>query len=104
MIPLPKGPSPRGVARDHRLGSDRWEESFNLRRSGSSLISGMSSTGRFRSISKSALNICDTKRERDFPEAEEVSRDVLSLPIFPELSGKEVEQVAGEIARFFQGQ
>jgi len=41
-------------------------------------------------------------KEGDFPEAERASREVLSLPMFPELSEEEIERVAEEIERFFQ--
>lgn len=40
-------------------------------------------------------------REGDLPESERASREVLSLPMFPELSEEELECVAGEIKRFF---
>ena len=37
----------------------------------------------------------------DFPEAERASREVLSLPIFPELTPAEQERVATSISSFF---
>ena len=37
----------------------------------------------------------------DMPEAERASREVLSLPIFPELAPEQIEQVVSEIAAFF---
>jgi|ERR1700722_20883331 len=36
-------------------------------------------------------------REGDFPESEKASRDVLALPIYPELSENEIEYVAEEL-------
>ena len=41
-------------------------------------------------------------REGDFPEAERACREVLALPIYPELSFGQQERVAGEIAAFYQ--
>lgn len=38
-------------------------------------------------------------REGDFPWAEKFSRETLALPIYPELELKEIEQVAGEVAK-----
>jgi dTDP-4-amino-4,6-dideoxygalactose transaminase len=40
-------------------------------------------------------------RERDFPAAEAASRQVLSLPMFPELTDEEAAYVAGRMAAFF---
>ena len=36
-----------------------------------------------------------------FPEAEKASREVLSLPIYPELADNEIELIASEIINFF---
>jgi len=38
----------------------------------------------------------------DMPETERASREVLSLPIFPELAPAQIEQVVSEIAAFFK--
>ena len=43
----------------------------------------------------------DEYRE-DFPESERASRDVLSLPLFPELTPEELGAVAGAITAFFE--
>lgn len=40
-------------------------------------------------------------REGDFPEAERASREVLSLPLYPELTTPEMERVVGAIAEFY---
>ncbi|MDI6698944.1 MAG: DegT/DnrJ/EryC1/StrS family aminotransferase [Candidatus Saccharicenans sp.] len=40
--------------------------------------------------------------EGDFPESEKASREVLSLPMFPELTEEQQKCVAGEITRFFE--
>jgi dTDP-4-amino-4,6-dideoxygalactose transaminase len=37
----------------------------------------------------------------DMPESERASREVLSLPIFPELAPSQIERVVGEVASFF---
>ncbi|CAN5636317.1 DegT/DnrJ/EryC1/StrS family aminotransferase [soil metagenome] len=39
-------------------------------------------------------------REGDFPESERASREVLSLPVFPELTAEERERVVGAILNF----
>jgi dTDP-4-amino-4,6-dideoxygalactose transaminase len=39
--------------------------------------------------------------EGDFPVTERATRDVLSLPMFPEMTDKEVERVAEAVAAFF---
>lgn len=41
-------------------------------------------------------------REGDVPESERASREVLSLPMFPELTDEELEYVVGEIRRFYE--
>src|SRR6185436_9965486 len=38
----------------------------------------------------------------DLPEAELASKEVLSLPIFPELEPSQIERVVGEIAAFYR--
>ncbi len=38
----------------------------------------------------------------DFPEAEAASAEVVSLPIYPELTGEQQEYVVAQIARFFE--
>ena len=40
-------------------------------------------------------------KEGDFPVAEECAKQILSLPMFPELSPKEIEKIASEIKTFF---
>jgi dTDP-4-amino-4,6-dideoxygalactose transaminase len=42
-------------------------------------------------------------REGQFPNAEAASREVLALPIYPELRDQQQEEVANGIARFFSG-
>lgn len=42
-------------------------------------------------------------REGDLPVSEALSREVVSLPIFPELGGERVAQVAGAIREFYGG-
>ncbi len=39
--------------------------------------------------------------EGDFPVAEECAKQILSLPMFPELTREEIEKVVSEIKRFF---
>jgi dTDP-4-amino-4,6-dideoxygalactose transaminase len=41
-------------------------------------------------------------KKGDFPEAEAQSREVLSLPLFPELSDAEAERVVAAVKRFFR--
>jgi dTDP-4-amino-4,6-dideoxygalactose transaminase len=41
-------------------------------------------------------------KEGDFPESERASREVLSLPVFPELTREQLEHVAESIRRFFR--
>ena len=41
-------------------------------------------------------------REGDFPESERASREVLALPIYPELRHDEQDRVVDCIARFFR--
>jgi|DewCreStandDraft_4_1066084.scaffolds.fasta_scaffold01565_18 dTDP-4-amino-4,6-dideoxygalactose transaminase len=40
-------------------------------------------------------------KKGDFPESEKASREILSLPMFPELTFEEVEKVAEEIKNFY---
>jgi len=42
-------------------------------------------------------------REGDFPESERASREVLSLPVYPELARDQVEQVAGAVRQWATG-
>jgi len=41
-------------------------------------------------------------KQGDFPEAERASREVLALPMWPELSNEEVKEIA-EVIRSFYG-
>jgi dTDP-4-amino-4,6-dideoxygalactose transaminase len=41
--------------------------------------------------------------EGDFPESERASREVLSLPIYPELTREQLERVADSVRDFFKG-
>jgi dTDP-4-amino-4,6-dideoxygalactose transaminase len=43
-------------------------------------------------------------KEGDFPEAERAAREVLALPIFPELREDEQETVVGAIGEFLEKQ
>jgi dTDP-4-amino-4,6-dideoxygalactose transaminase len=43
-------------------------------------------------------------RPEEYPEAWEASREVLSLPCFPELTDAEIEQVVSMISQFFEGE
>lgn len=43
-------------------------------------------------------------KKGDFPIAEKLSKEILSLPMFPELSKKEVSYVCAMINKFFEGQ
>ena len=40
-------------------------------------------------------------KEGDFPVAEQASKEALSLPVYPELSDAQQDQVAGAIAEFY---
>jgi len=40
-------------------------------------------------------------RQGDFPVTERLAREILSLPLYPEISDEEVEQVVGAIREFF---
>ena len=42
-------------------------------------------------------------KEGDFPVAEEDSKHVLALPMYPELTGREQEYVVGKISEFYKG-
>jgi dTDP-4-amino-4,6-dideoxygalactose transaminase len=42
-------------------------------------------------------------REGEFPESERASREVLSLPVYPELPAEHLERVAEEVRTFFGG-
>jgi dTDP-4-amino-4,6-dideoxygalactose transaminase len=41
-------------------------------------------------------------KKGDFPEAEKASKEVLSLPIYPELSKREQEFIVKKIKEFFK--
>jgi len=40
--------------------------------------------------------------EGDFPESERAAREVISLPVFPELTEAELEEVAGAVQEFYE--
>src|SRR5205823_6484106 len=40
----------------------------------------------------------------DFPIAEKISEEILSLPMFPELTSAEIKKIAGLIQKFYKGQ
>jgi dTDP-4-amino-4,6-dideoxygalactose transaminase len=40
-------------------------------------------------------------KEGDLPESEQAAREVLALPMFPELTSNEIERVVAEIADFY---
>ncbi|MFA4967885.1 MAG: DegT/DnrJ/EryC1/StrS family aminotransferase, partial [Candidatus Margulisiibacteriota bacterium] len=40
-------------------------------------------------------------KKGDFPEAEKAQEEVLSLPIFPELSESEIDEVCSAIKKFY---
>jgi dTDP-4-amino-4,6-dideoxygalactose transaminase len=42
-------------------------------------------------------------KEGDFPESERAAREVLSIPVHPELSDDQVEHVAASVRQFFDG-
>ena len=42
-------------------------------------------------------------KEGDMPEAESAAQEVISIPIFPELSREEKEEVVGAISSFYEG-
>ncbi len=44
----------------------------------------------------------DAYRQGDFPESEAVATQVLSLPIYPELQGQDLDFVADTVIRFFE--
>ena len=41
-------------------------------------------------------------REGDLPESERATREVLSLPIYPELTEAQLEEVAGRVEEFYR--
>lgn len=43
-------------------------------------------------------------KEGDFPRAEQAAREVLSLPMFPEMTGEEVDRVVHVICEFWKGE
>lgn len=40
-------------------------------------------------------------KQGDFPESEKAAREVLALPIYPELTEEQIHYVAGRVKEFF---
>ena len=43
-------------------------------------------------------------KKGDFPITEKLSKEILSLPMFPELTEKEIRYVCDKIKKYFEGQ